>query len=89
MSFTTHTLNYGTGAFEGMESVWDAIIQLARRELGVETVERRVSRGQLYDAAECFLTGSLSGMKPVKSVDHHPIGAGGPGPLRAGCRTST
>lgn len=59
----------------------DAIIQLARGELGMETVERRVSRGQLYAADECFLTGSLSGVKPVKSVDHRPIGAGGTGPV--------
>ena len=59
----------------------DSIIQLARGELGLDTVERRVSRGQLYAADECFLTGSLSGVKPVRCVDHRPIGAGGTGPL--------
>lgn len=59
----------------------DAIIRLAREELGIETMERRISRGELYAADECFLTGSLSGVKPVKSVDHRSIGGGAEGPV--------
>jgi branched-chain amino acid aminotransferase len=59
----------------------DAIIQLAREELGIVTLERRMSRGELYAADECFLTGSLSGVKPVKSVDRRPIGVGAAGPI--------
>ncbi len=57
----------------------DAVIQLAREELGIATLERRISRSELYAADECFLTGSRSGVKPVKSVDHRPIGDGAAG----------
>lgn len=61
----------------------DAVIQLARNELELETTQRRVARGELYSAEECFLTGSLSGVKPVASIDRQPIGSGGSGKLTA------
>ena len=35
----------------------EAVIQLAKNELGLETVERSVRRSELYTADECFLTG--------------------------------
>ncbi len=56
----------------------DAVIQLAQTELGARTIERRIARGELYTADECFLTGSLSGVKAVASIDRRPVGPGGP-----------
>ena len=41
------------------------VIQLAKNELGLETVERSVRRSELYTADECFLTGTAAHLTPV------------------------
>lgn len=51
-------------------------IQLARDELGIETVERQVDRSELYTADECFMTGTAAEITPVVEVDRRPIGTG-------------
>ena len=58
-------------------------IQLARDELGVETIERQVDRSELYSADECFLTGTAAEITPVVEVDRRPIGSGKIGKLTA------
>ena len=55
-----------------------AIVELART-LGVETVERRVDRTELFVADEIFLVGTGVQVAPVTSVDGRVIG-------RASCR---
>ena len=45
-------------------------------ELGYETVERDLSRSDLYFADEVFMTGTAAEVTPVASVDDHEIGAG-------------
>ena len=54
----------------------DAVIQIAKNELGLETVERSVRRSELYDAEECFLTGTAAHLTPVGHIDHYKIGNG-------------
>jgi len=54
----------------------DAIIKLAQKELGVETIERRICRSELYTAEECFLTGTAAHLTPVAEVDNYTIGNG-------------
>ncbi len=44
--------------------------------LGYETVERDLTRSDLYFADEVFLTGTAAEVTPVASVDDHEIGAG-------------
>jgi branched-chain amino acid aminotransferase len=57
------------------------IMDLARRELGLETVVRSIDRSELYVAEEIFLCGTGAQVSPVTSVDHRPIGDGHIGPL--------
>lgn len=57
------------------------VIQLAREELGVQTVERQVDRSELFTADECFMTGTAAEITPVVEVDRRPIGNGGVGPV--------
>lgn len=57
------------------------LMTLARRELGLEVVERSVNRSELYAADEVFLCGTALEITPVLSVDRSPVGDGGPGPL--------
>jgi branched-chain amino acid aminotransferase len=54
----------------------DTVIKLAKKELGIETVERQVERSELYIAEECFLTGTAAHLTPVAEIDHRPIGDG-------------
>ena len=57
------------------------VIQLAKNELGLETVERSVRRSELYTADECFLTGTAAHLTPVGRIDNHDIGSGELGPI--------
>lgn len=59
----------------------DAVMQLAREELGIETVERQIDRSELYIADECFMTGTAAHVTPVVEVDRRPVGDGTPGPV--------
>ena len=53
-------------------------VQLAG-DLGVEVVERHISRAELYLADEIFLTGTAAELVPVREVDDHTVGTGEPG----------
>jgi branched-chain amino acid aminotransferase len=59
----------------------DSIMELARRELGIEIVERSMDRSELYCCDELFLTGTAVGIAPVVRVDHRPVHEGAIGPL--------
>ena len=61
----------------------DTVIQVAREEFGIETVERRVLRSEFFVADECFLTGTAAHVTPVLEVEGRPIGSGGIGPVTA------
>jgi branched-chain amino acid aminotransferase len=57
------------------------IIQIARDELQVDSVERSVDRTELYIADELFLVGTGAQISPVREVDGRVIGDGGIGPI--------
>jgi branched-chain amino acid aminotransferase len=54
----------------------DTVIQLARNELGIETLEVSVDRTELYLADEVFFTGTAAHVSPVLEIDHRPVGDG-------------
>lgn len=66
-----------------LESVTRAtLLELFRRELGQEPVERDIDRTELCVADEAFLCGSGWEITPILSVDRLPLGDGTrPGPL--------
>ena len=55
----------------------DSVIQLARRELGLEVRERRITRDELYTADEAFLTGTAAELLPLRELDGRRIGVRG------------
>ena len=61
----------------------NTVIELAEKELGIETVHRSISRSELYTAEECFLTGTAAHVTPVAEIDHRKIGDGEIGPITA------
>ena len=54
----------------------DTVMQLARNEMGIETVEMSVDRTELYLADEVFFTGTAAHISPVIEIDHRPVGNG-------------
>ena len=59
----------------------NCIMQIARDELGIDTVERPIGRAELYLADEVFLTGTAAHVTPMGELDHRPIADGGVGPI--------
>jgi branched-chain amino acid aminotransferase len=59
----------------------EAVMTLARQELGLEVEERLVGRSEVYVADEIFLSGTGVQIEPVATVDGMPIGTGEPGPI--------
>src|SRR5215471_11011638 len=56
------------------------VIELAE-ELGVAVSEPQLTRYDLFNAEECFLTGTGAEIVPVVKIDGRAIGTGKPGPL--------
>jgi branched-chain amino acid aminotransferase len=59
----------------------DSVIELAAKELGMEVVERRIHRSELYLADEVFLTGTAAHVTPMGELDNRKIGDGEVGPV--------
>jgi branched-chain amino acid aminotransferase len=64
----------------------DCVMELARNELRLEVIERRVNRSELYVADEIFFTGTAVEISPISQVDHRQVGSGGVGPLTTALR---
>jgi branched-chain amino acid aminotransferase len=54
----------------------DTVIELAKRELNLDVVERPIDRSELYVCDELFFTGTAAEIGPVVSVDHRMVGSG-------------
>lgn len=52
-----------------------AVMEMAE-SVGIATIERDLTRAELYFADEVFLTGTAAEVTPVASVDDHHIGTG-------------
>ena len=66
------------GALRGITR--GAVIGLAA-EMGLEVREPDLTRYDLYNADECFITGTAAEIAPVASIDGRVIGKGKPGPV--------
>lgn len=58
----------------------DSVIKLAHDE-GLELIERRITRDEVYIADEAFLTGTAVEITPIREVDDRALGEGVPGPI--------
>lgn len=59
----------------------DTIIKIAKEDLGIDTVERSISRVELYGADELFFTGTAMEVTPIVTVDRRVIGSGRTGEI--------
>lgn len=51
------------------------------KDLGIEIVEKRITRDEVYIADEAFFTGTAAEVTPIREVDNRMIGAGTRGPI--------
>ena len=66
------------GALQGITR--DSIIELAR-EAGYTVKEEEFTRFEIFDADECFMTGTAAEVVPVIQLDARTISNGKPGPI--------
>ena len=74
-----------TSILEGITR--ESIIELAA-ERGMELVEERFTRDELYVADEAFFTGTAAEITPIREVDNRKIGTGKPGPVTKELQTA-
>ena len=67
-----------TSALEGITR--NTVIKLAE-DAGLEVVERRITRDEVYIADEAFFTGTAAEVTPIRELDNRTIGSGTPGPI--------
>ena len=67
-----------TSALEGITR--DTIVQLAA-EIGLNVIEKRITRDEVYSADEAFFTGTAAEVTPIRELDNRAIGAGKRGPV--------
>lgn len=67
-----------TSCLEGITR--ETIIALAE-ELGVQVIEKRITRDEVYCAEEAFFTGTAAEVTPIRELDNRPIGSGRRGPV--------
>lgn len=63
-----------------------SIMDLAKKELGLEVVERSIDRTEVFIADEMFMTGTAAQVVAVTKVDHRPVGNGSMGPVTSKLR---
>ncbi len=58
----------------------DAALTMAR-DMGIEDIEKRITRDEMYCADEAFFTGTAAEVTPIRELDNRTIGSGSRGPI--------
>jgi len=58
-----------------------AVIELAKNEIGIETIERKIAKEEIFSADELFFTGSATQVSPIAEIDGIKIRGGEVGPI--------
>lgn len=66
------------GSLGGMTR--QTVVELAKK-LGIELLEKPITRFDVWTADECFLTGTAAKLIPLVELDARPIGTGKPGEM--------
>ncbi|HNO74881.1 branched-chain amino acid transaminase [Nitrosomonas mobilis] len=67
-----------TACLEGITRA--SVMQLAQ-EIGIEVIEKRLTRDEVYCADEAFFTGTAAEITPIRELDCRSIGSGTRGPI--------
>ncbi len=69
---------FAAGALQGITR--GVVLDIAR-EMGVEVAEPNLTRYDLFNADECFITGTAAEVVPVVKIDGRPVANGRPGKM--------
>ena len=64
-----------------LDGITRKTIFLLADELGLQVLEKRITRDEVYAADEAFFTGTAAEVTPIREVDNRPIGIGSRGPI--------
>ena len=70
-----------TSALEGITR--DTIVELMRDDMGLEVIEKQITRDEVYTADEVFFTGTAAEVTPINSLDDRIVGDGKRGEVTA------
>jgi len=64
-----------------LDGITRATVFALAEEIGVEIIERRITRDEVYVADEAFFTGTAAEVVPIRELDGRVIGSGKRGPI--------
>jgi branched-chain amino acid aminotransferase len=73
-----YTPDLSAGALNGITR--NTIFAIAK-DLGIEVVQKRITRDEVYIADEAFFTGTAAEVTPIRELDRIEIGCGSRGPI--------
>ena len=73
-----HTPDLSAGALNGITR--DTVLHICA-DLGLQVVQKRITRDELYISDEVFFTGTAAEVTPIREIDRIEIGAGRRGPV--------
>ena len=64
-----------------LDGITRSSVKTIARDLGYQVTEEHLVRTDLYNADECFFTGTAAEITPIREVDDRPVGEGTRGPI--------
>ncbi|MFZ9107692.1 MAG: branched-chain amino acid transaminase [Burkholderiaceae bacterium] len=73
-----YTPDLSAGALNGITR--NTVMHIAK-DLGIEVVQKRITRDEIYIADEAFFTGTAAEVTPIRELDRVSLGSGARGPV--------
>jgi branched-chain amino acid aminotransferase len=80
-----YTPDLSAGALNGITR--NTVFHIAK-DLGLEIVQKRITRDEIYICDEAFFTGTAAEVTPIRELDRIEIGAGSRGPITEKIQTA-
>ena len=64
-----------------LEGITRASVLTLAADLGIQVIEKRITRDEVYCADEAFFTGTAAEVTPIRELDNRQIGPGHRGPI--------
>jgi len=80
-----YTPDLSAGALKGITR--DTVMHICA-DLGLELVQKRITRDEMYIADEAFFTGTAAEVTPIRELDRIEIGCGSRGPITEKIQTA-
>ena len=80
-----YTPDLSAGALNGITR--NTVFHIAK-DLGLEIVQKRITRDEVYIADEAFFTGTAAEVTPIRELDRIQLGEGSRGPITEKIQTA-